>query len=86
MLVSEKAIMLSYESKRNSEPRQGPSLHRHPYREVLILLEGNGQPHAFVGSGDGQLRQIGIHASEWNSPLYQEGDHEQGRLAHNHVG
>jgi mannose-6-phosphate isomerase-like protein (cupin superfamily) len=66
-------------------PGQGPSLHRHPYDEVLIILEGEatlddgdetrqvsagdivvipaGQPHGFVNSGDGRLRQIDIHAS-----------------------
>ena len=66
-------------------PGQGPSLHRHPYDEVLIILEGEatlddgvdrraaaagdivvipaGQPHAFVNSGEGRLRQIDIHAS-----------------------
>ncbi len=66
-------------------PGEGPKLHRHPYVELLIVLEGtatfrdgvearivNGgevaivdanQPHAFVNSGDGRLRQIDIHLS-----------------------
>ena len=66
-------------------PGQGPRLHRHPYVELLIVLEGratfddgsssrevrageiavvdSGQPHAFVNSGEGRLRQIDIHLS-----------------------
>ncbi len=66
-------------------PGEGPKLHRHPYAELLIVLEGtatfhdgveprivNGgevaivdanQPHAFVNSGQGRLRQIDIHLS-----------------------
>jgi mannose-6-phosphate isomerase-like protein (cupin superfamily) len=75
-------------------PGQGPSLHTHPYDEILIFQEGRatarvgdeeleveggdivlvpaGQPHAFVNSGDGTLRQIDIHVSprfvtEWLS-------------------
>jgi mannose-6-phosphate isomerase-like protein (cupin superfamily) len=66
-------------------PGQGPRLHRHPYVELLIVLEGTAlvddgaskhelrggemavvdaeQPHAFVNSGDGCLRQIDIHLS-----------------------
>jgi quercetin dioxygenase-like cupin family protein len=68
-----------------AEPGRGPSLHEHPYEEVLILLDGEatvqtggeelvarsgdvvvipaGQPHGFVNSGDGPLRQIDIHVS-----------------------
>ena len=66
-------------------PGQGPRLHRHPYVELLIVLEGTTlvddgeaqhelrggemavvdaeQPHAFVNSGEGRLRQIDIHLS-----------------------
>jgi mannose-6-phosphate isomerase-like protein (cupin superfamily) len=78
-----------------AQPGQGPSLHKHPYDEVLIILEGDatlddgngtrevsagdivvipaGQPHGFVNSGEGKLRQIDIHASpsfstEWLAP------------------
>jgi len=76
----------------DAEPGRGPSLHTHPYEEVLIILEGQatlddgearrdvgagdvvlipaGQPHGFVNSGEGRLRQIDIHvspsfATEW---------------------
>jgi mannose-6-phosphate isomerase-like protein (cupin superfamily) len=64
---------------------RGPSLHTHPYEELLIVLEGEltlddgtekrragagdvvpippGQPHGFVNSGDGRLRQIDVHVS-----------------------
>ena len=67
----------------DAEPGRGPSLHRHPYAEVLIVQEGEatmtdgaaervvragdvvvipaGEPHAFVNSGAGPLRQIDIH-------------------------
>jgi mannose-6-phosphate isomerase-like protein (cupin superfamily) len=66
-------------------PGTGPSLHRHPYEEIIIVQEGQGtfvlgdeelearggdivivpanEPHAFVNSGDGPLRQIDIHVS-----------------------
>ena len=66
-------------------PREGPRLHRHPYIEILIVLEGTatfddgetrrdvgageiavvdaGQPHGFINSGEGRLRQIDIHLS-----------------------
>lgn len=66
-------------------PGQGPRLHRHPYIEILIVLEGTAtyndgeskrvldagdmavvdaqQPHGFVNSGSGRLRQIDIHLS-----------------------
>jgi mannose-6-phosphate isomerase-like protein (cupin superfamily) len=69
----------------DAEPGRGPSLHTHPYEELLIILEGQatlddgaakreveagdivlipaGQPHGFVNSGEGQLRQIDIHVS-----------------------
>jgi mannose-6-phosphate isomerase-like protein (cupin superfamily) len=69
----------------DSEPGRGPSLHKHPYAEVFIVLEGEatvsggdeelvaragdilivpaGEPHGFVSSGDGPLRQIDIHLS-----------------------
>jgi mannose-6-phosphate isomerase-like protein (cupin superfamily) len=80
----------------DAEPGQGPSLHRHPYDEVLILLEGNatlddgnatleagvgdvivipaGQPHGFVNSGNGRLRQIDIHASSGFATEWLAGD------------
>jgi len=70
----------------DAEPGKGPSLHRHEYAEVFIVLEGEstfftdeeeiqagpgdiliahaGQPHGFVNSGDGRLRQIDIHVSQ----------------------
>jgi mannose-6-phosphate isomerase-like protein (cupin superfamily) len=69
----------------DAEPGRGPSLHTHPYDELLIILEGEatlddgsetrrvgagdmvlippGQPHGFVNSGEGRLRQIDIHVS-----------------------
>jgi mannose-6-phosphate isomerase-like protein (cupin superfamily) len=69
----------------DAEPGRGPSLHTHPYEEVLIIVEGRatlddgdgkrdvgagdivlipaGQPHGFVNSGEGRLRQIDIHVS-----------------------
>jgi mannose-6-phosphate isomerase-like protein (cupin superfamily) len=69
----------------DAEPGRGPSLHKHPYDEVLIIQEGCANatvgdekveveagdvvlipantPHAFTNSGDGNLRQIDIHAS-----------------------
>ena len=69
----------------DAEPGRGPSLHTHPYEELLIVLEGEatlddgsgtrrvqagdvvvippGQPHGFVNSGEGRLRQIDIHVS-----------------------
>jgi mannose-6-phosphate isomerase-like protein (cupin superfamily) len=68
-----------------AEPGQGPRLHRHPYVELLIVLEGTAtfddgtskrevgpgemavvdarQPHGFVNTGVGILRQIDIHLS-----------------------
>jgi quercetin dioxygenase-like cupin family protein len=76
-------------------PGSGPRLHRHPYAEVFIMLEGQasftvgdtvidatvdqivialpGEPHKFVNSGSGLLRQIDIHCSsrfitEWLEP------------------
>ncbi len=79
----------------DAAPGEGPRLHRHPYVELLIILEGTasitdgsttrsagageiaivdaGQPHGFVNSGDGRLRQIDIHLSprfvtEWLQP------------------
>ncbi|HET6548328.1 MAG TPA: cupin domain-containing protein, partial [Solirubrobacter sp.] len=69
----------------DAPPGRGPSLHRHPYAEVLIVQEGEAtftlgeeerevragdivvahanQPHAFVNTGDGPLKQIDIHLS-----------------------
>ena len=66
-------------------PGEGPRLHRHPYVEILIVLEGSAtyndgesvrevnagemavvdahQPHGFVNSGTGRLKQIDIHLS-----------------------
>jgi mannose-6-phosphate isomerase-like protein (cupin superfamily) len=73
-------------------PGEGPSVHTHPYEEILVVLEGEatllpeddgrvvgagdvvivrpGEPHGFVSSGAGPLRQIDIHvspqfATEW---------------------
>lgn len=73
-------------------PGTGPRLHRHPYVELLIVLEGTAtfrdgsstrevaagemavvdadQPHAFVNSGNGVLRQVDVHlnprfVTEW---------------------
>jgi mannose-6-phosphate isomerase-like protein (cupin superfamily) len=83
----------------DAEPGQGPALHRHPYDEVLILLEGNatlhdgnatleagvgeivvipaGQPHGFVNSGDGRLRQIDIHANSSFATEWLAGEHDR---------
>jgi mannose-6-phosphate isomerase-like protein (cupin superfamily) len=69
----------------DAPPGKGPSLHKHPYEEVLIVQEGRAtftladeelevgageivvvapdQPHKFVNSGAGPLRQIDIHVS-----------------------
>jgi mannose-6-phosphate isomerase-like protein (cupin superfamily) len=68
----------------DAPPGRGPSLHRHPYDEILIVEEGEAtllgaeervvragdivivrahEPHGFVNSGDGPLRQIDIHLS-----------------------
>ena len=69
----------------DAEPGRGPSLHKHPYDEVLIIQDGRASatvgdetveveagdvvlipanvPHALTNSGDGNLRQIDIHAS-----------------------
>jgi len=69
----------------DAAPGEGPRLHRHPYLEILIVIEGTatfddghakrevhggemavvdaGQPHGFVNSGTGRLRQIDIHLS-----------------------
>lgn len=69
----------------NAGPGEGPRLHRHPYVEILIVIEGTatfddgeakrvltagefavvdaGQPHAFVNTGEGRLRQVDIHLS-----------------------
>jgi quercetin dioxygenase-like cupin family protein len=66
-------------------PGEGPKLHRHPYVELLIVIEGTAtfrdgkskhevpaggmavvdanQPHGFVNSGGGTLRQVDIHLS-----------------------
>jgi mannose-6-phosphate isomerase-like protein (cupin superfamily) len=67
----------------DAAPGEGPRLHRHPYVEILIVVEGTatfddgqskrqvqagemavvdaGQPHRFVNSGAGRLRQIDVH-------------------------
>jgi mannose-6-phosphate isomerase-like protein (cupin superfamily) len=67
------------------EPGHGPKLHKHPYAELLFVIEGastftdgserrlvrtgevvtapGGQPHAFTNTGEGRLRQIGVHLS-----------------------
>ena len=68
----------------DAEPGRGPSLHTHPYEEILVVLEGEatllpedgrvaragdvvivrpGEPHGFVNSGEGRLKQIDIHVS-----------------------
>jgi mannose-6-phosphate isomerase-like protein (cupin superfamily) len=69
----------------DAEPGQGPSLHRHAYAELFLILEGRAtftdgererivsagetvvvpadEPHAFVNSGTGTLRQIDVHLS-----------------------
>lgn len=69
----------------DAPPGQGPKLHRHPYVELLIVIEGSAtfrdgtstrevragemavvdpnQPHAFVNTGAGTLRQIDVHLS-----------------------
>ena len=66
-------------------PGRGPALHRHPYAELFIVLDGAArftvndqqidvgageiivaeadEPHAFVNTGAGVLRQIDIHLS-----------------------
>lgn len=79
----------------DAAPGEGPRLHRHPYVELLIVLEGTAtftdgetnrvveagelavvdahQPHRFVNSGTGPLRQVDVHLSpefvtEWLEP------------------
>jgi len=69
----------------DAPPGEGPKLHRHPYVELLIVVEGTAtfrdgtaervvgagemavvdanQPHAFVNTGEGWLRQIDVHLS-----------------------
>jgi quercetin dioxygenase-like cupin family protein len=69
----------------DAQPGRGAKLHRHPYAEVFLTLEGKAtftvgddqfevvagqvvialpnEPHAFVNSGDGPLRQIDIHCN-----------------------
>jgi mannose-6-phosphate isomerase-like protein (cupin superfamily) len=76
----------------DAPPGEGPRLHRHPYVELLIVLEGTAtfrdgsaerevgagemavvdanQPHGFINSGKGKLRQIDVHlnprfVTEW---------------------
>jgi quercetin dioxygenase-like cupin family protein len=66
-----------------SEPGRRVRLHKHPYDEVVYVIEGQstwtigeqqvvaragdtvvvhaGEPHSFVKSGEGTLRQIDIH-------------------------
>ena len=81
----------------DAEPGRGPSLHTHPYEELLIILEGQAtlddgtekrearagdvvliaadQPHGFVNSGEGRLRQIDIHVSpSFSTEWLQKGD------------
>lgn len=70
----------------HNPPGTGASLHRHPYEETFIVLEGRstftvdgqkidaeagsvvvvpaGAVHGFVSSGEGWLRQVGIHPSD----------------------
>jgi mannose-6-phosphate isomerase-like protein (cupin superfamily) len=69
----------------DAPPGEGPRLHRHPYVELLIVVEGTAtfrdgsveckvgagemavvdadQPHAFLNTGEGTLRQIDVHLS-----------------------
>lgn len=69
----------------DAPPGAGPKLHRHPYVELLIVVEGTAtfrdgsgerevgagemavvdahQPHAFINTGEGTLRQIDVHLS-----------------------
>jgi mannose-6-phosphate isomerase-like protein (cupin superfamily) len=69
----------------DAPPGEGPRLHRHPYVEQLIVVEGTAtfrdgsaerevgagemavvdanQPHGFINSGKGKLRQIDVHLS-----------------------
>ena len=69
----------------DAPPGEGPRLHRHPYVELLIVVEGTAtfrdgsaerevgagemavvdadQPHGFINSGKGKLRQIDVHLS-----------------------
>lgn len=67
------------------EPGLGPKLHKHPYDEIVYVIEGRskwtiadrevearagdiliaraGEPHKFINSGDGPLRQLDIHVN-----------------------
>jgi quercetin dioxygenase-like cupin family protein len=69
----------------DAPPGRGPSLHTHPYEEIILITEGEatffgeagdrvlragemaivaaGEPHGFINSGDGALKQIDIHVS-----------------------
>jgi mannose-6-phosphate isomerase-like protein (cupin superfamily) len=69
----------------DAPPGEGPKLHRHPYVELLIVVEGTAtfrdgsserevgagemavvdadQPHGFINTGEGTLRQIDVHLS-----------------------
>ena len=69
----------------DAPPGKGPLLHRHPYEELILVLDGEAtfvlgdeeleartgdivivpanEPHSFVNTGEGSLRQIDIHVS-----------------------
>ena len=63
----------------DAQPGQGPSLHRHPYAEVFIMLEGTaeftlGDERRTVGPGDIVIAQPGVPHAFTNSgdgPLRQ---------------
>jgi mannose-6-phosphate isomerase-like protein (cupin superfamily) len=80
----------------DAPPGRGPGLHRHPYPELFIVLEGEArftvadrdvdveagdvlvaegaEPHRFVNTGTGPLRQIDIHLSPTFSTEWLDGD------------
>ena len=77
-------------------PGRGPALHRHPYAEIFVVVEGTarftvngrqidavegdivvaepGEPHAFLNTGSGVLRQVDIHLSPSFSTDWLDGD------------